>query len=56
MMQVRLPENCSEHEEVWAGFDPTKVQYKLMQPLADGDFAAVVSAKNIWAASPRALA
>ena len=55
-MQVRLPANCSEHEEVWAGFDPPKAQDKLMQPLADGDFVAVVSAKNIWASSPRALA
>lgn len=37
-------------------FDPTGVQNKLMQPLADGDVVAVAAARNLLAALPVVLA
>src|SRR5471032_1450266 len=37
-------------------FDPSGVQNKLLQPLANGDAVVVASAKNMLAALPRVLA
>ncbi|NRR33919.1 nucleotidyltransferase family protein [Oxalobacteraceae bacterium] len=37
-------------------FDPSGLQNKLLQPLADGDAVVVASAKNLLAALPRVLA